>query len=146
VIGLDESMQMIHRAKKRLKREGHKENNLTRGLAQMPPFPNEKFDSVISTFPSEYVFDPNTLIGIHRILKENGRFIVLPAAWIGGKKFLDKCAAWLFHVTGETPTEGIEVASARFIHPLMTTGFQVEVHQREIRSSNVVILVARKNS
>ena len=145
VIGLDESIQMIHLAKKRLKKAGYKTINLTRGLAQMLPFPDAKFDSVISTFPSEYVMDPRTLSGIYRVLREDGCFIVMPAAWIVGKKILDKAAAWLFRITGETPTEFIGVASARFVPPLEKAGFQVVARQVEIRSSNVLILIASKN-
>jgi len=145
VFGLDESMQMIHLAKKRLKKAGYKSINLTRGLAQMLPFPDAKFDAIISTFPSEYVIDPRTLSGIYRVLREDGHFIMIPAAWIVGEKILDKAAAWLFRITGETPTEIIGVASARFVLPLEKAGFRVDARRVEIQSSNVLILIASKN-
>ena len=85
--GLDELMQMIHLAKHRLEKADYKTINLARGLAQTLPFPDAKFDSVISTFPSEYISDSNTLSEIHRVLRDDGHFIVLPAAWIVGRKF-----------------------------------------------------------
>ena len=86
-IGIDESMQMIHRAKHRLEKADDKTINLTRGLAQALPFPDAQFDPVISTFPSDYIFNPNTLSDIYRVLRDDGHFIVLPAAWIVGRKF-----------------------------------------------------------
>jgi ubiquinone/menaquinone biosynthesis C-methylase UbiE len=146
ITGLDESIQMIQLAKKRLKKAGYKTIQLTRGLAQLLPFPDAKFDCIISTFPSEFIFDPRTLAGIYRVLQDRGRFIIVPAAWISGQKFLDRTVAWLFRITGETPKEILEVASARFINPLQKAGFKVEAHRFETRSSIVLILTASKNS
>ncbi|HEY9151928.1 MAG TPA: class I SAM-dependent methyltransferase [Anaerolineales bacterium] len=143
-IGLDESMQMIHLAKNRLIKADSKIINLVRGLAQTLPFPDAKFDTVISTFPSEYIFDPNTLTHIYRVLNSDGLFIVLPAAWIVGRKIIDRAAAWLFQITGETPKNIIEVVTERFVHPLKEAGFKVESQQVEIRSSIVLILIATK--
>jgi len=145
-IGLDESAQMIHLAKHRLEKANFKTINLICGRAQSLPFLDAKFDTVISTFPSEYIFDSNTLFDIYRVLREDGHFIVLPAAWIVGHKILDRVAAWLFQITGETPRNLIEVVRERFIRPLEQAGFNVESQQVEIRSSIVLILVASKNS
>jgi len=145
-IGLDESMQMINLAKSRFERAEYKAINLTRGLAQALPFPDAEFDSVISTFPSEYIFDPNILSDVYRVLCDDGCFIVLPAAWIIGHKILDQIAAWLFRVTGETPKNIIEIITERFIRPLEEAGFKVEKRQIEVKSSIVLILIASKSS
>ena len=145
VIGLDESMQMIHLAKRRLEKADCKRVNLARGLAQALPFPDAEFDSVISTFPSEYIFNPNTLSDVYRILRDDGCFIVLPAAWIVGRKILDRAAAWLFRVTGETPKNIIEIVTERFVRPLEGAGFKLEKCQIEVKSSIVLILIARKS-
>ncbi len=146
VVGIDESMQMIRLAKIRFEKADHKTINLTRGLAQTLPFPNAKFDSVISTFPSEYIFDSNTLFEIHRVLHEDGHFIVLPAAWIVGRAILDRGAAWLSQITGETPKDIVETVTERFIKPLEQAGFKVVQRQIEIRASIVLILIASKSS
>ncbi len=146
VIGLDESTQMIRLAKHRLKKADYKTIHLARGLAQALPFPDAKFDTIISTFPSEYIFDPNTLSDIHRVLRDDGHFIVLPAAWIVGRKILDRAAAWLFQITGETPKNLIEVVRERFIRPLEQAGFKVVNRQIEVKSSIVLILIANKES
>ncbi|HUH96822.1 MAG TPA: class I SAM-dependent methyltransferase [Anaerolineales bacterium] len=143
-VGLDESAQMIRLAKRRLQRMDHQAVSLVRGLAQALPFPEAAFDCVISTFPSEYIFDPNTLRGIYRVLPRGGRFVVLPVAQILGRQLLDRMAAWLFRVTGETPRNMLEVVGQRFIQPLERAGFRVESSQIEIRSSVALILIARK--
>jgi len=146
VFGLDESMQMIHRAKNRLERADYKTINLARGLAQTLPFPDAKFDSVVSTFPSEYISDSKTLSEIRRVLRDDGHFIVLPAAWIVGSKFTDRAAAWLFQITGETPKNILEIVAERLIQPLEQAGFSVKVREVEIRSSIVLVLTATKRS
>ena len=144
IFGLDESLQMIRLAKNRLEKADYKTINLARGLAQTLPFPDAKFDSVISTFPSEYISDSKTLSEIRRVLRDDGQFIVLPAAWIVGRKFKDRAAAWLFQITGETPKNILEIVIERFIQPLEQAGFKVESKQIEIRSSIVLILIASK--
>jgi len=144
-VGVDESSQMIRLARHHLEKADYQTINLARGLAQALPFPGAKFDSVISTFPSEYISDDKTLSEIHRVLRDDGHFIVLPAAWIIGRAILDRVAAWLFQITGETPKNIIEIVTERFVQPLEQAGFNVECKQVEIRSSIVLILIASKS-
>ncbi len=144
LVGLDESRQMAILAKRRLQKAGPAKINLTRGLAQSLPFPAQTFDTVVSTFPSEYIFDVRTLSDVSRVLDDGGRFIVLPAAWIIGRKIRDRLASWLFRVTGETPRNLHEIIASRAVHPLENAGFDVEVQELEIRSSLVMVIVATK--
>jgi ubiquinone/menaquinone biosynthesis C-methylase UbiE len=143
-VGLDESRQMGHSAKKRLSESGYTQFNLSRGLAQALPFPTENFDSVVSTFPSNYIFETSTMMEVHRILKNGGRFIVLPAAWIIGKKLMERYAAALFRVTGQAPAEPVDIISERLREPFTEAGFDVNVEQIEVKSSLVMIIVAEK--
>lgn len=143
-VGLDESPQMGRLAKKRLLDSGYTQCSLSRGVAQSLPFPAETFDSIISTFPSNYIFDPNTLSEVHRTLKNGGRFIMLPVAWIIGSKLMERYAAALFRVTGQAPTEPVEVISERFKQPFIDTGFDAKIEQVEVKSSLVLIVIAEK--
>lgn len=145
-IGLDESMQMISLAKSRLEKEDRKTTNLVRGYAQALPFPDAKFDTVVSTFPSEYIFNPKTISEVYRVLHDPGCLIVLPAAWIVGRRITDQAAAWLFRITGESPKNVLEMVTERFIRPLEQAGFKVEKRQVEVRASVVLILIAAKSS
>ena len=140
-VGLDESRQMAFLAKRNT--DGFA--RLTRGLAQTLPFPSNTFDCIVSTFPAEYIFDPHTLSDAYRVLHNGGRFIVLPFAWIVGRSVMDRMAAWLFRITGETPSNVTEILGQRAIRPLEAAGFKVETQQIEIKSSNVLILIASKH-
>ncbi len=100
--GLDESRFMSRQAARRLDRHSLP-LRLTRGLAQGLPFPGGTFATVVSTFPSEYIFDEKTLTEIHRVLRPGGSLVILPLAWITGGRPLEKLAAWLFRVTGQAP-------------------------------------------
>jgi ubiquinone/menaquinone biosynthesis C-methylase UbiE len=135
---------MIRLAKRRLEKANPQIIKLVRGLAQALPFPEAEFDSVISTFPSDYIFDLNTLSGIHRVLRGDGRFILVPAAWIASRKLLDRAAAWLFRITGETPRNIREVIGKRAVQPLKQAGFNVEVCELEIHASTVMVILATK--
>ena len=139
-VGLDESRQMGFLAK----RNTDGSARLTRGLAQALPFPSQMFDSVVSTFPSEYILDPRTLSDVYRVLHRGGRFIILPAAWIIGRASLDRVAAWLFRVTGETPANVMDIMGKRAVRPLEKAGFKIETRQIEIASSVVLIVIASK--
>ena len=135
--GIDESTQMGRLAKRRSSGTAH----LTRGLAQHLPFPNESFDTVISTFPAEYISDPQTLAEVKRCLSNGGRFIVLPVAW-PKNPFLD----WLFRVTGESPSEAMELVKAKFREPFVKAGFETKVQTLDVKSSTLLIIVATKPS
>jgi ubiquinone/menaquinone biosynthesis C-methylase UbiE len=143
-VGLDESRQMGHLTKKRLIHNGYTQTRLARGLAQFLPFPAESFDTIVSTFPTEYIFERSTMLEVHRTLTNGGRFIVLPAAWIIGNSLMERYAAGLFRVTGQTPAEPVEVISKRLKEPFAEVGFEVKVEQVEVKSSLVLILIGIK--
>ncbi len=143
-VGLDESRHMGHHARKKLFHSGCTQNRLVRGLAQSLPFSNSIFDTLVATFPSEFIFEPQTLREAWRTLKNGGRFVVLPAAWITGKKLMERYAAELFRVTGQAPSDPIEVVCERLKTPFVEAGFKVEMEQIEVKSSLVMIVIAKK--
>ncbi len=144
-VGLDESKQMGRIAKRRLVRADQNKFKLIRGRGETLPFKADTFDTVISTFPTEYIFDPQTLSEIYRILRSDGLLIVLPAAWIVGQKFLDRGAAWLFKVTGQAPAFPHAVISERLKPVFENVGFKPEFRSIEIKSSVVLIVIANKS-
>jgi ubiquinone/menaquinone biosynthesis C-methylase UbiE len=50
------------------------------GVAQHLPFSDASFDTVVSTFPSEYIYDPDTIAEVERVLRPGGRLIVIEGA------------------------------------------------------------------
>jgi ubiquinone/menaquinone biosynthesis C-methylase UbiE len=79
VAGLDASPQMAARAAARLRRHG-RAPRLANGLAQQMPFPTAAFDTVVATFPAEYILDPATHAEIRRVLAPGGRLVIVPLA------------------------------------------------------------------
>lgn len=157
--GIDESSQMGRLAKHNLtgffrSKIGLAKNhplaytqiNLTRGISQHLPFPSESFHTLVSTFPSEYIFDPRTLIEAQRVLIPGGRFVILPGATIIGRGFLDRAMALLFRITGQTPPNLSEILHERSKEHFAKASFHVQVHELDIKSSRVFILVATKFS
>ncbi len=138
-VGLDESPQMIRQAKRNLARN-KLPATLSRGYAQHLPFESGSFDNVVSTFPSEYIADPRTLAEVRRVLKEDGRFVIVPVAWLGGKSLLERGAQWLFEITGQGG-EGVEERITAF---LAEHGFSAACMEVEILHSTVLVVVAEK--
>lgn len=141
-VGLDESKQMIRQAKHALVRS-RLPVSLSCGYAQFLPFASDSFDSVLSTFPSEYIFDSRTLSEAWRVLKPDGRFVIVPMAWIGGKSLADKLASFLFRITGQSG-ESRESAREKAKALFTEQGFRVEMVEVEQRYSVALVVVAEK--
>jgi len=113
--------------------------NLTLGLAQQLPFASGSFDTIVSTFPSEYIFDPRTLAEARRCLMDRGRLTVLPVAMPKSRAL-----EWLYKVSGESPSESEVVVKKKLKEPFLRAGFSTEIYIVELRSSRLFIVVADK--
>jgi len=144
-VGLDESLQMSGLAFKKLKMSGF-EPLLVNGYAQYFPFPSASFDQVIATFPSEYISHPSTLAEISRILTPTGQLIVIPFAWITGRRWYDHLAAWLFRITGQAPNrhQPMHTYARPFTQTFEQNGFHTQTHCLELDSSQVLVVLATK--
>ena len=146
VFGLDASRQMLREASQRLAKH-NRTNNLVLAKAQLLPYRDQSFPIIVATFPSNYINDPRTLDQVWRVLEDNGELIVLPAAWITGENMLDKFAAWLFKVTGQSPNIEIDNLQTRFadhIDGLNQIGFHVSCDLVELSSSKIFLIRASK--
>jgi ubiquinone/menaquinone biosynthesis C-methylase UbiE len=142
-IGIDESRQMCRRAAANLRKSGFPPA-LTRGHAQRMPFASGTFDSLVATFPSEYIIDPDTLDEAWRILHPDGRLVVALSALPGSASLVDRTAACLFRVTGLGGTLTAEI-EARVKAHFAASKFRVAVIRVEVRQSTVLLIVADKN-
>ena len=136
--GLDASPQMSHQAMNRLQKLGFA-SKLVRGFAQALPFEEGTFQTVVATFPSEYIVDPRTLIEIERVLEPGGQVIILALAWITGEKWLERAAGGLFRVTGQSPEW-----EDRFLEPVRDAGFLAHVDWVDLETSRLAIIVGQK--
>lgn len=78
---VEHSPQMAKAARATLKKRQFGSPGLViQGSAQQLPFAAGSFDTVVSTFPSEYIYDPATIAEIERVLRPGGRLIVIEGA------------------------------------------------------------------
>lgn len=85
VYGLELSQSMHKITTRKLQQQGMAIIPRVRGSAQHLPYPSNYFDTVVATFPSGYVFDPNTLTEVKRVLRSphtdhnitGGRFVIV---------------------------------------------------------------------
>jgi ubiquinone/menaquinone biosynthesis C-methylase UbiE len=140
--GLDESAQMARLATKRL-RKNVEIPRLTRGYAQNLPFASGTFNSIVATFPAEYIFESKTLKEIRRVLIPTGQLVIIPTAWITGGNMLDRLAAWVFRVTGEAPGMP-HILSNAVKSRLVSAGFSVQSEIVEKKGSQVLVILAKK--
>jgi len=134
-VAMDESAPMGRLAKRRL---GNLQK-LARAVTQKIPFASETFDSIISTFPSEYIFDPQTQSEAYRVLRGGGRLIVLLAAWPR-----NPLLGWLFKVTGQSPTEAHESIKSKIMETLGCVNFKMDIQIIEVKSGNLLLIIAHK--
>lgn len=80
--GVDLSPQMLSQAARKVRRYKVRNFKACRARAQALPFPTGYFDSVVSTFPSDYISDAATLREIARVLHAGGRMVVVPGGWL----------------------------------------------------------------
>ena len=117
---------------------------LARALAQRLPFADSAFDTVIATFPAEYINDPLTLAEVKRCLSDGGRFIVLPVALQMGRKPLDRLMSLLFRVTHQSPVDPLEEVKEKLKAPFVEAGFDVDVQELQVKSSLLLVITASR--
>jgi len=144
IFGLDKSRQMGSLAALRLKKIDARPN-LVRAQAEYLPFPSNKFNHIVATFPTEYITDPGTLMEIGRTLNKGGSLVSLQVVWITGEKWYEKLAAWLFYVTGQAPDPKHIDLEQDLARPFRNAGFHTQIEKKQVGNSEVLILIA-KNS
>ena len=78
---VEQSLPMVEAARRTMQRRAPGQKVwIIHGLAQQLPFSDASFDTVVSTFPSEYIYDPDTIAEVERVLRPGGRLIVVEGA------------------------------------------------------------------
>ena len=151
VVGLDFSPYMSRIAQRRLQK-AQAAAVLLRARAQELPLASESFDSVLSTFPTEFVVHPDTLSAVWRVLRAGGRFVIVPEGHLTGQGPLNRFIEWLYVVTGQrghaftiddASWPALEQSSG-FQQCFHETGFKVQVKRVQFGSSSATVVIAEK--
>lgn len=154
VTGLDFSPYMGRLAARRLRRRARNTVSLVRGKVQTLPFADETFDSVYSSFPTAFMAERETMQAVYRILRENGRYVIVPEGHLTGSSIVERLIDWLFRITGQRsdvfavdedaywPADNPQWRS--FLHAMEDTGFMVDVHHVELARSEATVIVASR--
>ncbi len=142
-VGLDLSPSMGRIARRKLRRVSGTRAlpvPLVRGRVEALPFAGASFDSLLSTFPTEYIGRPPAIAEFHRILRPGGVVVSVPSAQITGLAPADRLAEWLFRVTGQSA----ESFWAPLVSRYAAAGFQARLERVRLPRSLVTLVVARK--
>ena len=149
VVGLDLSPTMGRQAQKRMQRTVP----LVRGRAPELPFGTAVFDTILATFPTDYIVDPHTLAAAHRVLRGDGRLVIVPEGHLNGQGHVYRFIDWLFTITGQR--EGAFAVDDGHIWPadilwepmrqrFAAAGFALTIERIQLPRSGVTVLVAEK--
>jgi ubiquinone/menaquinone biosynthesis C-methylase UbiE len=112
--------------------------SLVRARAQVLPFRSGAFDSVVSTFPTEFIADPATLREVARVIQQGGRAVVVPGVMFNAS-VPARLLEWLYRITGQQEPEPPGIASAS-----AEAGLTLQRERERIGMVEVLIAVATK--
>lgn len=136
-IAFDLSPYMGRIAKAKLQRHNI-EGTFVRGDAQKLPFPDHHFAAVVCTFPTSFIIMPETLAEMHRILKPDGKLVIVPGAMFTGSGIMQSILEWLYRITGQRNNESLIAIAPLF----ESAGFTVEIMNEHCKNSRVMVVVA----
>lgn len=140
-VGVDLSPQMTATAARRLRRHGIVPR-LIRGTALHLPFAAASFDTVLATFPAEYILAPETVAEMRRILTPDGRIVIVDAAQLHTNGVYPRLVDLAYRLTlqapaNRTPTPEPPPTLRRY------GPFRITAHPITVGSSTVHVFVGQ---
>jgi ubiquinone/menaquinone biosynthesis C-methylase UbiE len=138
VVGYDLSAAMGQIARCKMQQAGL-EMRLARGRAQALPYADGSFSAVISTFPTNFILEDETLREAHRVLQAGGQFLIVPNGILSSRGMAEAGIEWLYRVTGQRAAGRFDV-----VEYFGRYGFSAEIVQEPCPRSTATVIVARK--
>ena len=142
--GVDESIQMGRLTVRRLSHLGNEPTQqIVRARAEAIPYPDGSFDTIVATFPTPYIFVPETISEIARLLREDAKLVILLAAKPTGQNLPERFITWLFAITGESPPN--EILRAALIEPFTQAGLRTDISWKQGENCKLLVVTAIKS-
>ncbi len=144
-IGIDLSPNMGRLARRWLRKEQVTSVPLTQGSVMTLPFTSATFPTIVSTFPTSYIIEPETLAEFQRVLHPNGKVVIVPNATLDPNGMLPNFMRWLFRITGQAPAETTPAPEAWFTKltaKLQAAGFDTQCETVKLPHSTVFLVIA----
>jgi ubiquinone/menaquinone biosynthesis C-methylase UbiE len=136
-VGLDLSPAMLRLARRRLRRRGLTVP-LCRGRAEALPFAPGRFDAVVVTFPTGFAYDPRWIGQLPRLLKEDGRLVMVDTSRFAAGTLAQRLLEWLYRITGQRgPAPDLAA-------PLEAGGLRARQEWVEVGNTAARLLVAQR--
>ena len=141
VVSLDLSAQMGRLLRWRMLRAGLPLRQVQADARQLP-FGDAQFDCVLSTFPTEFIFAPATLCDVGRVLKPDGRLVIVPSAELTPHGLSAALVRLAYRATGQHAyrAEQIDQIRARFA----AAGFGLVEQRVSTRHAQVMVWVCER--
>ncbi len=143
--GLELSPAMQRITADKLRRQ-HAEARRVRGLAQRLPFADASFDSLVSTFPAEYIGDPASLRECVRVLRgpepgraSGGHFVVVGLSVIVKNPWLRRLTPIFYGAPDESQYR-------RWTEAMRHAGLRAQVVDRDCGGVRLPVLLAEKRA
>ena len=134
-VGLDLSPFMIRLARRKLLRNDIAVP-LLRGHARQLPFADAAFDSVVCTFPANFVM----LDELARVLRPGGRAVIVPMAQLPTDNVWGRLLELLYRLTGQrSPLPNLNAL-------LGERGFKWQTFWKDIDKTRVLLIVAERET
>jgi ubiquinone/menaquinone biosynthesis C-methylase UbiE len=140
-VGLDASPQMLGHTTQRLRRAGLT-SPLMRAVAQRIPLADASCDTVLATFPTEYIVDPQTLAEVRRVLAPGGRLLIVDAARFDDDGLYERLVDLAYRLTLQRPVRPGDPTPDVRLPPLEAAGFHVAIREQRVGRSTVVVFVS----
>lgn len=151
-IGVDISLQMGQLAKRRLEQSGYMPLLVRASVADLP-FEDGRFDTIFSTFPTDYIVQPEVIHALYRVLANNGRLIIIPEGHLTQPGVGRRLVAWLYRITNQADPSFFDESNFKqryallwqqFTQPFLEAGFEIKIKQHHRPKSSTTIIIALK--
>ena len=151
-VGLDLSRQMLQHTRRKAAHAGV-HVRLLRANAQKLPFPAASFDTLVATFPSEYIVAPETVAEARRVLRPGGRLVILLGAQLSSSGLYERLVDLAYRLTLQTSPRtlqppasavpGMAPSSTALQRALSDAGFTVQSQWVPAPGGQVLLVIGK---